>query len=90
MMFCNDLLQIWAYANMGYDPGALLDAVAQHCEQRLREFSPQHVSNILWAYAKLGKPAMQQMNGTVTVVELRILLNNADAYTQQGTVTSFR
>ena len=51
-------VQVWAYANMGYDPGALLDAVAQHCEQRLREFSPQHVSNIVWAYAKLGKPCM--------------------------------
>lgn len=45
---------------MGYDPGALLDAVAQHCEQHLREFSPQHVSNILWAYAKLGKPSQLQ------------------------------
>ena len=47
--------QVWAYANLGYDPGALIDAVAQASEHRMREFSPQNVSNILWAYAKLGE-----------------------------------
>ncbi len=47
-------LQVWAYANLGYDPGALMDAVAQSSEYRMREFSPQNISNILWAYAKLG------------------------------------
>ena len=48
-------LQVWAYANLGYDPGALLEAIAQASEHRMREFSPQNISNILWAYAKLGK-----------------------------------
>lgn len=48
-------VQVWAYANLGYDPGALIDAVAQTSEHRMREFSPQNVSNILWAYAKLCK-----------------------------------
>ena len=47
-------VQVWAYANLGYDPGALMDAVAQSSESRMREFSPQNISNILWAYAKLG------------------------------------
>ena len=48
-------MQVWAYANIGYDPGALIDAVAQASEHRMREFSPQNTSNILWAYAKLGE-----------------------------------
>ena len=47
--------QVWAYANLGYDPGALLDTVAQCSQDRMREFSPQNISNILWAYAKLGR-----------------------------------
>lgn len=31
-----------------------MDAVAQCSEYRMQEFSPQNISNILWAYAKLG------------------------------------
>ena len=48
-------MQVWAYGNLGHDPGALIDAVAQVSEQRMREFSPQNISNILLAYAKLGE-----------------------------------
>lgn len=47
-------VQVWAYANLGYDPGALMDAVAQCSEDRMRGFTPQNISNILWAFAKLG------------------------------------
>ena len=54
-------MQVWAYANLGYDPGALMDAVAQSSEHRMREFSPQNISNILWAYAKLGTPTMHPL-----------------------------
>lgn len=62
------MLQVWAYGNLKHDPGALLDGVAQYIErclqhamahkarQHMQVFSPQHVSNILLAYAKLGKP----------------------------------
>lgn len=53
------LSQVWAYANLGCDPGPLLDAVAHNFETRMREFTPQNVSNILWAYAKLGGPCFQ-------------------------------
>ncbi len=51
---CDIHSQVWAYANLGYDPGALMDAIAQCSEYRMQEFSPQNISNILWAYAKLG------------------------------------
>jgi hypothetical protein len=47
-------LQVWADANFGYDPGALMDAVAQCSKHQMQEFSPQNISDIIWAYAKLG------------------------------------
>ncbi len=31
-----------------------MDAVEQCSEYCMQEFSPQNISNILWAYAKLG------------------------------------
>lgn len=61
-------VQVWAYANLGYDPGALMDAVAQCSEDRMRGFTPQNISNILWAFAKLGMSQpylLQAMQQTV-------------------------
>lgn len=60
-------VQVWAYANLGYDPGALIDAVAQASEQRMRQFSPQNISNILWAYAKLCKRSPSRFRRCVSV-----------------------
>ena len=50
-------MQVWAYANLGHDPGsALLDAIATTSVQAMGSFSPQNLSNTLWSFAKLGRP----------------------------------
>ena len=50
-------VQVWAYANLGIVPsGNLLDEFARMAMFKIAEFSPQNVSNFLWAFAKLNVP----------------------------------
>ena len=46
---------LWAYATIGEKPGeAFLDSVAKHTCRTLHDFSPQNISNTLWAMATLS------------------------------------
>ena len=44
-----------------------MEAVALASEYRMREFSPQNISNILWAYAKLCKSCYGMCLDTLTM-----------------------
>ena len=49
------ITQVWAFANLGLDPGnKLFEGIAMAAVPALPEFSPQNVANLLWAFAKLG------------------------------------
>lgn len=49
------MLQVWAYANLAFNPGKeLLEAAAAQAQEHMWSYSSQNVSNILWAYARLG------------------------------------
>lgn len=44
----------WSFATLNHSPGeALLEALALEAEKKLAEFSPQNISNLLYAFAKL-------------------------------------
>lgn len=49
------LVQVWAYANLGFNPGKeLMGAAALQAQKEMWSYSSQNVSNILWAFARLG------------------------------------
>jgi len=44
----------WSFATLNHSPGeVLLEAIALEAEKKLTEFSPQNISNLLYAFAKL-------------------------------------
>lgn len=46
---------VWAYATNGHNPGeAFLEALASHAWRTLPAFSPQNISNTVWALATLA------------------------------------
>ena len=48
-------MQIWAYANLAFNPGKeLLEAAAAQAQKGMWTYSSQNVSNLLWAFARLG------------------------------------
>merc|ERR1719158_2547387 len=49
----HNMVQVtWAMATMGHREEALLDAVAERSTRM--ELSPQHLANLLWAFARFG------------------------------------
>lgn len=47
--------QVWAYANLGVDPGKdLLEAAAKRAQEDMKGYSAQNISNIMWGFARLG------------------------------------
>jgi hypothetical protein len=45
---------VWSYATLSCKPRGLLGAVAKEATLRLAAFEPQHLANMVWAYAQLG------------------------------------
>jgi hypothetical protein len=46
---------IWAYGNLQINPGEdVLSEYAAYCIRSMDTFTPQNVSNVVWAFAKLG------------------------------------
>jgi len=44
----------WALAALGYLNMPLLSAIAAEAIKKMSEFVPQELSNMAWAFAKLG------------------------------------
>lgn len=59
IQFCVQANIAWSYATLSHNPGEeLLEAIAVEAEKKLAEFSPQNISNLLYAFAKLDyKPS---------------------------------
>lgn len=45
---------MYAFGNLGYNPGAVLDVIEDVAQRRIQEFTPQNVSNTVWGLAKLS------------------------------------
>lgn len=47
-------MALHSFAVQGYTPHELLDVAADHLAERLPQYTPQSVANILWALGRLG------------------------------------
>ena len=45
---------MYAFGNLGYNPGAVLDVIEDVAQRRIQEFTAQNVSNTIWGLAKLS------------------------------------
>jgi hypothetical protein len=70
----------WACARLGVHTGDLLDAIATESASRLDTFTTQGVSNLCWAFAKLGhRPPGRFLNAADAHIQA-----NFNKYSSQG------
>jgi hypothetical protein len=53
-MLKNAANSIWAIATLGVSDVRIIDALAQACVSRVKEFNAQCAANSIWAIATLG------------------------------------
>lgn len=71
---------VWAYATNGHNPGeAFLEALASHAWRTLPAFSPQNISNTVWALATLAfhspvpPPSLSPCNAPIVQAATKML-----------------